>query len=259
MITRFIDLLIAGLMGLNGLLRRAFTESVIKFKATYGGPHVINPVLTAKEIKPHWFDALILKAKERKKPVKFARCPGMFDYMQEGFIIRAHTDIHIKANSVGVAVTLGQTLDPVLAVVEMDTEVVEGIAPIDGVKFKVIKVSLPYAVIAEPGHSVHLLPPLMHSPELMDKLFIYPGTVDYEDFHTVNLIFTVIRPCEFTIKAGTPILHALPFKRVSYHGVCGEGTHWEKTKHKNGFPSRVMGYYRRKFHFKKVYTSEVQK
>jgi hypothetical protein len=60
------------------------------------------------------------------------------------------------------------------------------------------------------------------------------------------------------IKAGDVILQALPFKRVDYHGVCGKATQKEADQHHYGFPSRVMGYYRRAFHFKKVYTNEVQ-
>lgn len=262
MISRLIDLIIFGLIAFNGWLRRVFTDSVIRFKASYGGPHVIYPVTTAKEIKPKWFEAMIDKAKAetkagRKGSVKFTRCPGMHDYIQEGYIIRAHTDIHIKANSSGVVVSVSHVEDPAMAVAYMDETVVEGAAPIDGVKMKVVKVPLPYGIYTEPGHSVHLIPALLHST-FLDKLFVYPGTVDYENFHTVNFIFTPIRPCEFTIKAGEPLLHVLPFKRMGYHGVCGSPTKWEKLKHKYGFPSRALGYYRRMFHFKKTYTNEVQ-
>jgi hypothetical protein len=258
MISRFIDFLIYGLIAFNGWLRRLFSDSVIKFKAVYGGPHVIYPVTTTKEIKPKWLEAQIEKAKLNKKSVKFVRCPGMHDYIQEGYIIRAHADIHIKANSMGVVATVPNASDQALMPAEMDVEVIEGCPPVDGVKLKVIKIPLPYALYMEPGHSAHLLPALMHST-FLDKLFVYPGTVDYDTFHTANFIFTPIRPCEFVIKAGEPLLHVLPFKRLNYHGVCGSSTAWEKIKHKHGFPSRVLGYYRRMFHAKKIYTSEVQK
>jgi hypothetical protein len=258
MISRFIDLIINGLMALNGWLRRSFSESVVRFRTICGATHLIFPVLTAKEIKPAWLVAMIQKAKDEKKPVKFVRCPGMHDYIQEGFIIRAHTDIHIKANGAGTVITTPHNFDPILTPSEMDLEVVAGVAPVQGVKPKIWKVPLPYGIFMEPGHSMHLLPAFLHSPELMDKVFVFPGTVDYEEFHTANWILVVIKPCEFVIKAGTPLLQALPFKRVNYHGVAGAATPWEKAKHKYGFPSRITGFYRRMFHFKKIYTSEVQ-
>lgn len=256
MIARLIDFIIHSLTAFNGWWRQLSTDSVIKFKTIWGGPHVVYPVLTTKEIKPKWFENQIQRAKEKREAVKFVRCPGMHDYIQEGYIIRAHTDIKIMANSAGVSVTTPHG-DPAHPPVEMDASIVEGLAPIDGVKFKVIKVSLPYGVFMEPGHSAHLLPALMHST-FLDKLFVYPGTVDYERFTTANFIFTPIRPCEFIIKAGEPLLHVLPFKRVAYHSVCGLATTKELNRSRYGFPSRVLGYYRRMFHQKKTYTSEVK-
>ncbi len=257
MISRGLDKLIQGLTAANNWWRGCFTESVVRFKSVIGAPHVIFPIEAIKLHKPDWLVAQIEKAKQHKKPVKFVRCPGMHDFIQEGYLIRAHTDIHIKANSAGVVVTTPHASDNKLNPVPMDYEVVEGLPPIEGVKPVVMKIPLPYGIYTEPGHSVHLIPALMHFPYL-DKLFVYPGTVDYEEFHTANFIITPIRPCEIVIKAGTPILQALPFKRVSYHGMCGPATEAENNHHRYRFASRVMGFYRRRFHFKKVYTSEVQ-
>lgn len=258
MIVRLLDRVIRGLTALNYRLRHWGGSSVLRFKSTIGAYHHITPVVAAKSIKPAWLKAQIEAAKRDRKPVKFVRCPGMHDYAEEGFLIRAHTDIHIKANSAGVVVTTPNLPDPKLNPTEMDLEVVGGMAPIvDGVKQKVIKIPLPWGIFSEPGHSVHLLPALMHFPH-SDKIFIYPGTVDYEEFHTANLIITPMRPCEIVIYAGEVILQALPFKRIDYHGICGKATEREADRHRYGFPSRRMGFYRRMFHFKKTYTSEVQ-
>jgi hypothetical protein len=257
MIARLLDGLVHGLSTLSRRVQRWSANSVVRFKSTTGAYHHINPVVAAKGVIPEWLRQQISRAKLEKKPVKFVRCPGMHDYMQEGFLIRAHTDIHIKANSAGVVVSTPHIVDQQLHPTEMDVEVIQGLPPIDGVKCKVFKVPLPWSIFTEPGHSVHLVPALMHFPHL-DKIFIYPGTVDYENFHTANIILTVIRPCEIVIPAGEVILQALPFKRTSYHGVCGKGTPTEIDQQRYGFPSRRMGAYRRMFHFKKVTTSEVQ-
>jgi hypothetical protein len=239
-------------------------ESRIRISCVTGEYWAGFPPMLAKLVKPQWYKTMVEKAQAeaaagRKGVVKFNRCPGMHDYLQEGYLILAHTDIHIKANGVGISVTTPLCPEPNLQPVPMDFEVVDGMAPIatDVVK-AVTKVSLPYGIYLEPGHSAHLLPPLIHA-DYLDKIFVYPGTVDYDTFHVANFIFSCIKPCEFTIKAGTPLLHVLPFKRVSYHGTTGPATKKEVAWIRFGFPSRAMGFYRRMFHSKKVYTNEVIK
>lgn len=228
-------------------------RSIIRFKCVFGGYYVSSPAVLTKKMLPEWF-----KEQVRSGTAKFVRCPGMYDYMQEGYLICAHTDIHIKANSVDV-----MALTPLNSIQElnpqkMDYEVVAGLAPIrDGVKKVVIKVPCPYGIYMEPGHSAHLMPALMHSP-FLDKLFVYPGTVDYEEFHVANFIFSPLVACDFIIPQGTPILHVLPFKRVAYHGISGAATRLESDQHRFGFMSRVKAFYRKKFHHKKHYTIEVE-
>jgi hypothetical protein len=123
----------------------------------------------------------------------------------------------------------------------------------------VLKVPIPYGLFMEPGYSAYVLPALMHSP-FLDKLFVYPGVVDYDKgFSTCNFIASPLHACELIIPAGTPLLQVIPFKLVNYHAVCGAASQREIDCNRFGFPSRVLGYYRKMFHQKKIYTSEVSK
>lgn len=243
----------ARLMAVKQWFSRSSKESVIRFKCVFGGYYTEQPVELAKKVLPDWF-----RAQVKTGVAKFARCPGMYDFFQEGYIIPAPYDIHIKANRMGVVVETPNNPFPELISGPMEFEVVDGLVKFDDdVKKTVFKLPLPWGMYAEPGYSAHLFPALMHSPFLRD-LYVYPGTVDYERFHTANFIFSPMRACEIVIPAGTPLLHVLPFKRVDFHAVVGRASTYELDRHRFGFTSRVKAAYRKVFHHKKHYSLEVE-
>lgn len=192
-----------------------------------------------------------------KKKSRYTSCPGMLDYSQMGFIVVAHTDIHIKANSAGVVVRLG-ALPPMppheaglLSPKMFEYALVKGMAPIQpGLATAANKIPLPWAVFTKPGWSAMVLPALMHS-DFLDKIFIYPGVVDYDKFYTINFVFSAIKECEFTIWAGTPILQVIPFERKPVTGVCSKATPEEKDLMQYSYLTQRPGAYRRLFHSKK--------
>jgi len=230
-------------------LKKWFTPKfTIKFKSFIGNFSVATPVTMASKIKPDWV--------RRQLPENSVnKCPGMFDYLRAGYIITAHTDIHIKANKVGVVVTLlpmpgaTQGLQPAI----FDFKMVDGIIDSGDVKKYAGKIPLPWSVGTAPGYSALVLPALMHS-DFLDKLFVYPGIVDYDKFNTINFVFSPIKECEFTIYAGTPLLHVFPYKRENFTAECDKATEKEIDNHIHNFPSRMKHYYRKFFHQKKSYT-----
>ena len=221
----------------------------IKFKSFVGNFAVSTPVVAARIIKPKWI-------KPQANPDKrFNACPGMLDYANAGYIITAHTDIHIKANSVGTAVRLGYIPSCAAQISNtslFDFDIVDGMCAINGVKKQAVKVILPWSVQAKPGYSAYLLPAIMHS-DFADKIFVYPGVVDNDNFHTTNFIFTPIIECEFTIPAGAPLLHVLPFRRETITAECDKATEQEVDKHIFSTPSKLKHYYRKFLWSKKPY------
>lgn len=229
----------------------------IRFKSFIGNFSIGSPVMEARRVFSSWMKDQIATKQPSSK--RFNICPGITDYAQTGFIVRAHVDIHIKANSQGVIVKLGN--GPLLSTEEQtilqpakfDFKVVDGIAPICVNSAKVAnKVPLPWAVFAKPGWSAHVLPALLHS-NFLDKIYVYPGTVDYDNFHVMNFVFSTIKDCEFTIYAGDPILHVIPFKRENVVGSCGKATEEEKDIQNYGFLTRRKDSYRKFFHSKKSF------
>jgi hypothetical protein len=229
-------------------LAKGLKKPHIRFKCHTGGYYTSQPVVLARSILPYW-----LKKQIQAKEVKFVRCPGMHDLAQQGYLIVAHADIHIKANRQVTLVDVHGIPDS-LKPQPMGYDVVDGLAPIRGnVAKKVTKIPLPWCIFTAPGYSAHVLPAVKHSP-FLDKLFVYGGEVDYEGFHVVNFIFTAMEECEFTIPAGTPLLQVIPFKREDFHAEVGKATELEHDQHRFAFTSRVVGAYRRMYHVKKLFT-----
>lgn len=244
-------------MRLSGLIQRLEDkifkpEPILRFTSTDGAHHVSYPVLPAKLTKAEW-----LTEQVRQKNVRFAKCPGMHDYFQQGFIIRAWADIHIRATKHSVSVLI-DNCPQVLQPVEMEFAVVDGIAPIGDVAKRVIKLHAPWAIFAKDGYSANVIPALLHSP-FLDKLFVYPGTVDYENFHVCNFIFSPLEECELTIWAGTPLLQVIPFKRELVTATCGASTPDDLDRRYFSFRSKRPGLYRREFQQRKHIQMKVEK
>lgn len=212
-----------------------------------------TPVKEARRVIPEWAKQQVKKSKE----IKFAKCPGMFDMAQMGYIIPAWTDIHIKANKQGVVIKCAKNV-PEVRVVPMKMDVVEGLAPFrDGVARQVWKIEVPWAVFCKPGYSAQVLPATFHS-SFLDKVYVYPGVVDYEGFHSINLIISVLEECEIDIWAGEPLLQVIPYKRESITASCGKADEKEVDKHRFGFFSRLPNFYRKAFHHRKSYTMSIE-
>lgn len=215
----------------------------LRFKSYLGNFSVSTPVVTGSRIRPKWRE-------DQTGEKKFHDCPGMLDYANSGYLITAHTDIRIVANKVGdvievKAVAVNPEEEYRLRPQKFDFEMVDGLAPIgDDVKPLANKIHVPWAVMFPPGYSAYVLAPFMHV-DWLDKIFVYPGVVHFDKYHTLNLVFSAIKECDFVIAAGTPILHVLPFKREAFSAVCDKATTEERDEQLFNIPSRVARYYRR--------------
>lgn len=236
----------------NKLFPRKKPAPTIEFRATYAPVHIGTPVQEARKVIPYW-----AKNQLENKEYRFAKCPGMFDMAQMGYIIPAWTDIHIKANKQGVVIRLLRET-PGLRVVKMDLSVVDGLAKVDGIKKQVWKIEMPWSIFCKPGYSAQVLPAVMHSA-FLDKVHVYSGIVDYDSYHTINFIITVLEECEFTIWAGEPLLQIIPFKREDITAECGKGTSEHLEKAQYCFYSRAPNFFRKELHSRKSYKMEIEK
>jgi hypothetical protein len=221
----------------------------LKFRSMYGPYHLGTPVVEARRMFPHW-----MKQQIAVKNVKFAKCPGMFDLAQQGFLVVAPYDIHIRADKWGVNVRYGQPVDQRLLTSPMDYTLVDGLAPVrDDVARVVIKIPMPWMIISKPGYSAHVLPALMHSP-FLGHLHVYPGIVDYEKFHVLNFVVSPLESFEeLTIWAGTPLLQIIPFQTEAHTADVAGSTQSNLDHYTRALFTRVPGFYRKVLHQKKSY------
>ena len=229
-------------------------EPTIKFKPYQGAPNLspLTRIHLASEIVPTWLDE---QRKYENSRNKFYNCPGMVDLMRAGYIITAWDDIRIKANNAGVVAKFELSYTRPLEY--MNSEVVAGVAEVEGISLRVCKLNTPWSITTRKGYSAMVVAATYHSPFLKD-LHVYGGIVDYDNFHTVNFIFTPLRECEVFIPAGTPLLQVIPYRREVNTGVTGSRTTHEVDKHTFTFPTRVRGAYRKFFHARKKYLLEHQ-
>jgi hypothetical protein len=163
---------------------------------------------------------------ENKEKFSFTLCPGMFDYSRIGYIMPSWSDFHFKVNKAGcVAIAGGNGKGSnFVQPVPMDPNIVKNIFKLnDGIPLKPYNLNSPWKVFSyDKDISALLLPAWYHSdPEFLDNFYVYPGVVDYDKFHVMNVILAPKKKCEYTIKAGDPLLHIIPFynKPIS----CGYG------------------------------------
>lgn len=241
-----------------GFVKPLPPRPVIRFASMVGNFSVsqVSAVKEAKDlsIRPDWMKAQLGSG---YRPV--ANCPGMWDHYHAGFIIPAHCDIHICANEEGIEISIDGVRNMAnddaarLKPVKFDYNMVAGNAPIqDGVAKSVEKLPLPWGIFMEEGWSAYVLPAIMHS-RFLDKIHVYPGIVDYDRVGSCNFIFSVLKECSFTIYAGEPLLHVLPFRREEVTASCGRATQEERDKYNFSVVSRKKGFYRTFLHQKKIF------
>jgi hypothetical protein len=229
------------------------TKPTITFFAANGAPNVskFSQVKLASDlmINPKWVRDQRAYSDNKSK---FLNCPGMADWMKTGYIIPAWTNIKIRANRADTMLLL----DDQPGGSPMSEKLVTGLfKPQDGVSLKVTKVPTPWGIKTKPGWSAHVLPALFHSPFLQD-LYVYPGTVDYDNFHVCNFIFSAIKACDIEIPAGTPLLQVVPFCREEITAVCEKGSVENLDKLNFSYPHKLHAAYRKFFHQRKTYTME---
>lgn len=229
-------------------------EPIIQFKTVIGEYQVNTPVIPTSKCQTSWMKA-------QKQDKKFQTCPGMMDYSHTGYLITAHANIHIKCNSAGIMVKVDNNGGPadreMLQYRKFDADVVDGmIHTSPKIKKTAGKVPLPWSITTKKGYSAYVLPAWMHS-SFLDKLFVYPGIVDYDNgFKTVNFVFSPFVECEFTIDVGEPLLQIIPFKREHITSTCDRGTNEERSEYTHVIPAETKHFYKRFLSARKKFTME---
>lgn len=210
------------------------------------------PIQRAKDVKPITYQHQLNTYNKHKFPF----CPGMLDYAQLGYIIPAWIDIHILANSAGVVQYIGSKhrgdggFTPGR---NMEPDIISGIfQPEDNVPLHPLIFCSPWSVFGNKNISALVMPPIYHA-NFLDDLYVPPGVVDYEKFHTINFVCVPKRKCEIHIKAGDPLIHVIPFYNKEINAGYGPASDYQKDKTRNEIKGSDKQYYRKYMMAKKFF------
>jgi hypothetical protein len=232
-------------------------EKDIIFADTSRFAYQMKPIMMAKDVPSHFQKSQI----DEYGKFMFPNCPGTMDYKKQGYIIPAWDDINIIADKDGSLVFLGGSDKRHSAFAKprkMGIEPMKGIFnPQGDIKFDIWHVGAPWSVHVSKDVSALVLPAFYHS-NFLDDLYVYPGIVDYsEKFTVINFIFSPKRACKMIIKAGTPLLHVIPFKPDNITAGYGPADDYQIDRSNSLFSSATQ-FYRKYIMHEKSNTLEIK-
>ena len=184
----------------------------VVFECENWATRTYSPIRPAREFFPEKFKALpttLTKGEYQKTNISTIRiCPGLRDYMSNGFVMPAWCDMHIKIID-GV---------PEITYSDFDIEKMYHFADQMGdfldTKFLIrtpVKLDNPWITYTKKGWSILWLPMSFHENPYFEAI---PGIIDHDKGPGKSPINIMLKTDEsFTIEQGTPIVQMVPFKR----------------------------------------------
>ena len=213
----------------------------------------------ATKFVPEWYKKmeLLIQTKERVSEKGVAtvdhptmkKCMPVRDYLTTGYIIPCWQDILIRKDSEGKyhnqvreaehlsnAYAMGVSWHSINQVVGSPFEKFT-----DGEKL--LKFLNPWVIQTPKGYSTYFTAPFFHE----GAVTILPAIVD-TDTHNVQINFpAIIHEDECRIERGTPIIHAIPFKRENWDSVVEELDVDKSNARMLNFSSRLQSIYTTKY------------
>lgn len=220
-------------------------ENEIIFNDTTKSVYTLHPIVPAKNVD-YIGKNLQLNNYGRET---FVDCPGMFDYRNSGWIMPAWEEITIYSSEQNSMLYYGDHKNkakdrgcPFIAAGNMDKSIAHGFEGRE-VALQPLHITSPWSVQSE-NVSLLVLPPVYHS-NITQFITVFPGIVDYTNkFTSLNCIISPHRHGTFTIKAGTPLLHLIPFVKQDYDASYRAVTEFELDRSRSIF-SRTKQFYRK--------------
>lgn len=176
------------------------------------------PPVPAAQAMPDWFTKMSGCLENRRfKNVRLSGeitakgCPGIVDYMSQGFVIPLWADYLITAEEEGFSFESSYQREP--HVFSFGANQMAGFTSKMGDDSKhYLKINVPWFIRTSPGWSAMLLDPWYHQ----DKRFtVVPGVVDTDRLGIMNFTTVWHVPVGETalLRAGVPVVHVVPFRR----------------------------------------------
>lgn len=174
-----------------------------------------SPVDNSKQF-PEWWTSL---ERSINGDGAIRSCEATKDYMSEGYTLKLWCDAHMRPSLQGPGweclydAASFNDYSELLKVGSFPYRSV-GKCPMTDVrkieKANYVKLVNPWLIKTAPGYSSLILPTLY---EPNNKYSVLPAIVNTDYYHTVHIVLNILHDEEFTISAGTPMFHIIPFKR----------------------------------------------
>jgi hypothetical protein len=206
----------------------------------------INPPELSRKNVPSWYKILPKGLGQNRTKVfldhngvanpGLKTCAPFFDALSFGYVIRLHCDIQVERNGEDFKMTWGSPIKPLSSRSE---EIAVDLPRISGFSPFTQAWEIPYGFKVPKGYSVLITNPLNRNDL---PTFSTSGIMDADEYLGPGAVpFALSLDFEGVIKAGTPILQIIPFKRDS----------WQSKIVENPFPGgdfrarhRIVGWYK---------------
>ncbi len=145
------------------------------------------------------------------------RCQGTYDFMSAGIVMPLWTDVTIRPDSSGRRLEYkcpGLFGTDEYQIQQFDASATRG-CPMENLRSmpdaQYPKLVSPWRFRTAKGVSLMVLPLLYESNP---NYTIVPGVVHTDYYSQIHIVINVLTDKEFTIPAGTPMQHMIPFKRT---------------------------------------------
>ena len=181
----------------------------------------------ANRFLPEWYKKQNLEWDFWDTPPAAKRCPGIRDYMTDGIIIPAWSDMHFKKEDNGdVRWNITVANNPAITAMSKDLGKFEwvqhqnhrqtvGMELNDVKNYGTLKLISPYLYHTEPGYGLEFSDPFYHHRR---DIKILPGRIETDIWHEVNFPFEFydnvnnFNTHALQVTAGEPLIMVRPYK-----------------------------------------------
>lgn len=181
----------------------------------------------ANRFLPEWYKKQSTKWDFWDQPPGAKRCPGIRDYMTDGIILPAWSDIHFQKQENGdikwnVSVANNPTITAVSDrlgdfkwIQHQDHQQTVGMELHDVKNYGTLKLICPYIFQTEPGYGLEFSDPFYHHRR---DVKVLPGRIETDIWHEVNFPFEFynninnFKKHALKITAGDPLIMVRPYK-----------------------------------------------
>ena len=205
----------------------------------------VEPIVPASQALPQWYkdmrpDQVESKPFERHSRGTIKACPAMFEGMSQGYILPLWTDLYVEPSEDAFrngnpiprfSWTPGHS-KPVVQL--MNNGQIDGLPITEDTDTQAywLRLDSPWLISTPKGYSTLFIAPFNNSDLMFEP---FSGIIHTDIFSTYIKILTLWKgPKDFKgiIKAGTPMLQIIPFKRESFQHHLGTITSEEDREEK---------------------------